>query len=66
MECDVAKLWERGPETWATDPQSPDYSVQYGYLQTILELPWNEYTQDNFTWKNAQKILERDHSEWKK
>ena len=43
------------------NPQSPDYSVQYGYLQTILELPWNEYTQDNFNLKNAQKILDRDH-----
>ena len=41
--------------------QSPDYSVQYGYIQTILELPWNEYTKDNFNLKNAQKILDRDH-----
>lgn len=43
------------------NPQSPDYSVQFGYLQTILELPWNEYTQDNFNLKNAQKVLDRDH-----
>lgn len=43
------------------NPQSPDYSVQYGYIQTILELPWNEYTKDNFNLKNAQKILNRDH-----
>ncbi|MDD2475312.1 MAG: endopeptidase La [Dysgonamonadaceae bacterium] len=43
------------------NPQSPDYSVQYGYLQTILELPWNEYTKDNFNLKNAQKVLDRDH-----
>lgn len=43
------------------NPQSPDYSVQFGYLQTILELPWNEYTKDNFNLKNAQKILDRDH-----
>ena len=42
-------------------PQSPDYSVQFGYLQTIVELPWNEYTEDNFNLKNAQKILDRDH-----
>ena len=33
------------------NPQSPDYSVQYGYVQTIVELPWNEYTQDNFDLK---------------
>ena len=43
------------------NPQSPDYSVQYGYLQTILELPWNEYTEDNFDLKNAQETLDRDH-----
>ena len=43
------------------NPQSPDYSVQFGYLQTILELPWNEYTEDNFNLKNAQKVLDRDH-----
>lgn len=43
------------------NPQSPDYSVQYGYLQTILELPWNVYSKDNFDLKNAQKVLDRDH-----
>ncbi len=43
------------------NPQSPDYSVQFGYIQTILELPWNEYTKDNFNLKHAQKILDRDH-----
>ena len=43
------------------NPQSPDYSVQYGYLETIIELPWNEYTEDNFDLKNAQKTLDRDH-----
>ncbi len=43
------------------NPQSPDYSVQYGYLQTILELPWNHYSKDNFNLKHAQKILDRDH-----
>ncbi len=42
-------------------PQSPDYSVQFGYIETIINLPWNEYTKDNFNLKNAQKILDRDH-----
>lgn len=54
FEKEVAKL-ER------LNPQSPDYSVQFGYLQTILELPWNKYTKDNFNLKNAQKVLDRDH-----
>jgi ATP-dependent Lon protease len=43
------------------NPQSPDYSTQYQYLETILELPWNEYTKDNFNLKNAQRVLDRDH-----
>ncbi|MDD3910546.1 MAG: endopeptidase La, partial [Proteiniphilum sp.] len=43
------------------NPQSPDYSVQFGYLQTILDLPWGEYTKDNFNLKNAQKVLDREH-----
>ncbi|MDR1743274.1 MAG: endopeptidase La [Dysgonamonadaceae bacterium] len=43
------------------NPQSPDYSVQYGYLETIVELPWNEYTKDNFNLKHVQKVLDRDH-----
>ncbi len=42
-------------------PQSPDYSTQYVYLQTILDLPWNQYTKDNFNLKNAQKVLDHDH-----
>jgi len=42
-------------------PQSPDYSTQFTYLQTILDLPWNEYTKDNFNLKHAQKVLDRDH-----
>lgn len=42
-------------------PQSPDYSTQFTYIQTVLDLPWNEYTKDNFNLKNAQKVLDRDH-----
>lgn len=42
-------------------PQSPDYSTQFSYIETLLELPWEEYTKDNFNLKNAQKVLDRDH-----
>ncbi len=42
-------------------PQSPDFSVQYTYLETLLDLPWEEYTTDNFDLKNAQKQLDKDH-----
>lgn len=43
------------------NPQSPDYSVQFQYLQTIIGLPWNEYSKDNFNLAHAKKILDRDH-----
>ncbi|MCL2414750.1 MAG: endopeptidase La [Bacteroidales bacterium] len=40
---------------------SPDYSTQLNYLSTVVELPWNEYTPDNFDLKQAQKVLDADH-----
>ncbi|MDR1676578.1 MAG: endopeptidase La [Tannerella sp.] len=42
-------------------PQSPDYAMQSQYVQTIVSLPWNEYSRDNFNLKRAQRILDRDH-----
>lgn len=42
-------------------PQSPDYSMQMQYVQTIVNLPWDTYTPDNFNLAHAKKILERDH-----
>ena len=42
-------------------PQSPDYSVQTQYVQNIVNLPWNEYSKDNFNLSHAQKVLDRDH-----
>ncbi|OAV73675.1 Lon protease 2 [Bacteroidales bacterium Barb6] len=41
--------------------QSPDYSTQVQYVQTIIDLPWNEYTKDNFNLAHAQKVLDHDH-----
>ena len=41
--------------------QSPDFAVQQNYVETLLDLPWNEYTRDNFDLKKAQRILDRDH-----
>ena len=43
------------------NPQAPDFGIQRNYLELFLELPWNEYSQDNFDLKRAQKILDRDH-----
>jgi ATP-dependent Lon protease len=42
-------------------PHSPDYTTQLNYVETLLELPWNEYTKDNFNLKNARKVLDQDH-----
>lgn len=42
-------------------PQSPDFSVQYNYIETLLDLPWGEYTVDNFNLENAEKQLNKDH-----
>ena len=43
------------------NPQVPDFGIQRNYLELFLELPWNEYSKDNFDLKRAQKILDRDH-----
>lgn len=40
---------------------SPDFNVQLNYLQTLVGLPWGEYTEDDLDLKRAQKILDRDH-----
>lgn len=41
--------------------QSPEFNVQLNYLQTLVALPWGEYTKDDLNLKRAQKILDRDH-----
>ncbi|MBY0348492.1 MAG: endopeptidase La [Hydrotalea flava] len=42
-------------------PSTPDYSVVYNHLDLLLDLPWREYTDDNYDLKNAKKILDADH-----
>jgi ATP-dependent Lon protease len=44
------------------NPQVAEYSVQRNYLDLMIELPWDEYSEDKFDLKRAQKILDRDHS----
>ena len=44
-----------------TNPNSPDYGIQRNYLEVLLELPWNEYSKDNFDLKRTQKILDKEH-----
>jgi len=43
------------------NPAAGEYSVQFAYCQTLLDLPWNEYTEDNFDLKRAVKVLDEDH-----
>lgn len=43
------------------NPAAGEYSVQLNYLQTMLELPWNEFTEDKFDLEYAQKVLDEDH-----
>ena len=41
--------------------QAAEYSIQRNYLDLMLDLPWNEYSKDNFSLNNAQKTLNKDH-----
>ncbi len=43
------------------NPNSPDFNVQLTYLQTLVGLPWGEYTKDDLNLERAKKILDRDH-----
>jgi len=59
---DVRKIFDREmAKLERTNPQSPDYNVQLNYLQTMLNLPWGEYTEDNLNLVNAEKVLNKDH-----
>jgi len=43
------------------NPSSPDYSIQYNYIQFLLDLPWGQMTVDNLDLKHAQQVLDEDH-----
>jgi ATP-dependent Lon protease len=59
FKSNIAKLERMHPST-------PDYSVIYNHLDLLLDLPWNEYTPDNYDLKHASKILNADHYGMKK
>ncbi|MBX2935154.1 MAG: endopeptidase La [Ferruginibacter sp.] len=42
-------------------PSTPDYSVVYNHLDLMLDLPWEEYTEDSYDLKKAKKVLDQDH-----
>ena len=43
------------------NPSTPDYSIQYNYIQFMLDLPWGEMSEDNLDLKHAQQVLDEDH-----
>jgi ATP-dependent Lon protease len=56
------KLFQTGLEKLERmHPSTPDYSVVYNHLDLLLDLPWEEYTDDNYDLKNAKKVLDADH-----
>ncbi|MEN9371836.1 MAG: endopeptidase La [Bacteroidota bacterium] len=42
-------------------PSTPDYSTVYNHVDLMLDLPWEEYTSDNYDLKKAKKVLDKDH-----
>ena len=44
-----------------TPSHSPDYTIQQNFIEIMLDLPWNEYSEDNFDMHHAKAVLERDH-----
>jgi ATP-dependent Lon protease len=47
-------------------PSTPDYSIVYNHLDLMLDLPWNDYTDDQYDLKKASKVLDQDHYGMKK
>ena len=59
---DVAKAFEKElDKLQRTNPAAPDYSVSLNYAELLLELPWGEYSKDNFDLERAKKTLDADH-----
>ncbi|MDR3117943.1 MAG: endopeptidase La [Mediterranea sp.] len=59
---EIAKTFEKElTKLDRTHPQSPDYSIQLNYLQTLLGLPWGVFTKDNLNLVQAEKKLNKDH-----
>ena len=59
---DVAEAFDRGlKKLRRIHPQSSDYNVELGWLQTMLKLPWNKCSEDRLEINRARKVLDRDH-----
>lgn len=61
-DIEIAEIFEKElAKLQRMNSQAADYSVQLNYLEFLVDLPWNEYTKDNFNLAHAQKILDKDH-----
>ena len=59
---DIQELFEKEmAKLERYNPSSPDYSIQYNYIQFMLDLPWGRKSVDNLDMKNAQNVLDEDH-----
>ncbi|MEI6277305.1 MAG: endopeptidase La [Prolixibacteraceae bacterium] len=59
---EIQKLFEKElGKLSRMNPAAGEYSVQIGYVDTLLDIPWNEYTEDNFDLAHAEKVLNEDH-----
>lgn len=59
---DVAKFFDKEVnKLHRLNPAAGEYSVQFSFCQMLIDLPWNDYTEDNFDLKNAHKVLDEDH-----
>lgn len=59
---DVKKVFDREmAKLLRMNPQAAEYGIQFNYIDYLVELPWNEYTKDNFDLDRAQRILDDDH-----
>ncbi len=58
----AAEMFKKGIEKLERmHPSTPDYSVVYNHLDLMLDLPWEDYTQDQYDLKKSKKILDKDH-----
>lgn len=59
---EIAKTFEKElAKIERYNPSSPEYSIQYNFLQFMLDLPWNAVSKDNLDLQHAQKVLDHDH-----
>ncbi len=59
---EVAEIFEKEmAKLERYNPSSPEYGIQYNYIQFMLDLPWEECSRDNLDIRNAQNVLNEDH-----